>query len=135
MEERVIKKEAKKIVVLGSLNVDTIQHLNKLPERGETIHLNGLTSAPGGKEANQAAAAARQGADVSFIGAVGNDANGRFMKQTLSDNKIDVSHIVTKKSQPVRPILCSKPMGIIRFLFMVGQTCRLVSKMFGLQAV
>ncbi|MHA5096627.1 ribokinase [Oenococcus oeni] len=97
MEERVIKKEAKKIVVLGSLNVDAIQHLNKLPERGETIHLNGLTSAPGGKEANQAVAAARQGADVSFIGAVGNDANGRFMKQTLSDNKIDVSHIVTKK--------------------------------------
>ncbi|AZZ60929.1 ribokinase [Oenococcus sp. UCMA 16435] len=96
MEERIIEKQAKKIVVLGSLNVDTIQHLNKLPKRGETIHLSELTSAPGGKGANQAVAAARQGADVSFIGAVGNDTNGRFMKQTLSDNKIDVAHIVTK---------------------------------------
>ncbi|EHN58473.1 Ribokinase [Oenococcus kitaharae DSM 17330] len=81
---------------MGSLNVDTIQHMDKLPERGETIHINSLTSAPGGKGANQAVAAARQGAQVSFIGAVGDDANGRFMKQALADNQIDVSRIVTK---------------------------------------
>lgn len=78
------------------MNVDTIQHMDKLPERGETIHINSLTSAPGGKGANQAVAAARQGAQVSFIGAVGDDANGRFMKQALADNQIDVSRIVTK---------------------------------------
>ncbi len=70
--------------------------MDKLPERGETIHINSLTSAPGGKGANQAVAAARQGAQVSFIGAVGDDANGRFMKQALADNQIDVSRIVTK---------------------------------------
>ncbi|MFT8470061.1 MAG: ribokinase [Oenococcus sp.] len=91
-----MEKQNKKIVVLGSLNVDTIQHMDKLPERGETIHINSLTSAPGGKGANQAVAAARQGAQVSFIGAVGDDANGRFMKQALADNQIDVSRIVTK---------------------------------------
>ncbi|VDK13957.1 Bifunctional ribokinase/ribose-5-phosphate isomerase A {ECO:0000305} [Oenococcus sicerae] len=70
--------------------------MDKLPKQGETIHIQDLTSAPGGKGANQAVAAARQGAQVSFIGAVGDDANGRFMTQTLVDNGIDVSHIVTK---------------------------------------
>lgn len=94
--EDIIKKHNKQIVVLGSLNVDTIQHMHKLPERGETIHIDGLSSAPGGKGANQAVAAARQGAQVSFIGAVGDDANGRFMKKTLADNGIDVTRIVTK---------------------------------------
>ncbi|KGO32563.1 ribokinase [Oenococcus alcoholitolerans] len=91
-----MNKQAKKIIVLGSLNVDTTQHIEKLPEQGRTIHINDLTNSPGGKGANQAVAAARQGAKVIFIGAVGNDNNGEFMKKTLADNGIDTSYIVQK---------------------------------------
>lgn len=62
-----------KVVVLGSLNIDTIQMIDRLPNQGETITVNNQASTFGGKGANQAVAAARQGADVTMIGAVGDD--------------------------------------------------------------
>lgn len=69
----------KKIVVLGSLNGISIMKMPRMPLVGETMALTNVTTTPGGKGANQAVAAARQEADVSFIGTIGNDANGQSL--------------------------------------------------------
>ena len=54
-----------------------------LPKKGETIPVQGFTTAPGGKGANQAASIARLGGEVLMIGAVGDDDNGRMLKMSM----------------------------------------------------
>lgn len=90
----------KNIVVLGSLNVDNIMKMPRMPLVGETMALTDVTTAPGGKGANQAVAAARQGANVSFIGSVGNDSNGQFMRATLLSNGVNVNAVTTNSEVP-----------------------------------
>ncbi|MBM7434926.1 ribokinase [Leuconostoc rapi] len=90
----------KNIVVLGSLNADNIMKMPRMPLVGETMALTDVTTAPGGKGANQAVAAARQGANVSFIGAVGNDSNGQFMRATLLTNGVNVDAVATNGDVP-----------------------------------
>ncbi|KAF0378809.1 ribokinase [Pediococcus acidilactici] len=77
-----------KVVVLGSLNVDRILQMDRVPEPGETLALNNQDMAVGGKGANQAIAAARSGAQTSFIGRVGADENGKFMLQQLVNSGV-----------------------------------------------
>lgn len=77
-----------KVVVLGSLNVDRILQMDQVPEPGETLALNNQDMAGGGKGANQAIAAARSGAQTSFIGRVGADENGKFMLQQLVNSGV-----------------------------------------------
>ena len=62
-----------KIVVVGSFNADLVAYLERMPRPGETVHGNRFATFAGGKGSNQAVAAARLGADVTFIGRVGND--------------------------------------------------------------
>lgn len=81
------------VVVLGSINVDTTYHVNRFPQPGETIAAQSKSSAPGGKGANQAVAAARSGAQTAFVGAVGSDNEGQYMLEALKENGIDTSHI------------------------------------------
>jgi ribokinase len=61
------------VVVLGSANIDTVYAVEALPREGETIHASGTATHAGGKGLNQAVAAARAGARVRFIGAIGPD--------------------------------------------------------------
>lgn len=84
---------ANKVVILGSLNVDTILRIKRVPQPGETLQMNDRSSAAGGKGANQAVAAARAGAETSFIGQVGNDDAGKFMIESLKDDQVDTSGI------------------------------------------
>lgn len=72
-----------KVVVLGSLNVDTTLHIAQMPKPGETISAQSKTNSAGGKGANQAVAAARSHAQTSFIGQVGEDSAGEFMINAL----------------------------------------------------
>lgn len=81
------------VVVLGSIDVDTTYHVNRFPQPGETIAAQSKSSAPGGKGANQAVAAARSGAQTAFVGAVGSDNEGQYMLEALKENDIDTSHI------------------------------------------
>lgn len=81
----------KKIIVIGSINVDLFITTNKVPKVGETVHGNDFNIYQGGKGSNQAVAAARLGADVSFIGAVGNDENGTLALSNLKNQGIDTS--------------------------------------------
>jgi ribokinase len=62
-----------KIVVVGSYNTDLTTYMERMPRPGETVHGRKFVTGPGGKGSNQAIAAARLGADVTFIGRVGQD--------------------------------------------------------------
>ena len=83
-----------RVIVLGSINVDTTYRVEHFPQPGETISANDKHVAPGGKGANQAVAAARSGAHTAFIGAVGNDDDGRAMIKQLQENHIDTQHVM-----------------------------------------
>ncbi len=62
-----------KIVVVGSFNADLVAYTERMPRPGETVHGKRFATGAGGKGSNQAVAAARLGADVSFIGRLGGD--------------------------------------------------------------
>jgi ribokinase len=72
------------VTVVGSINLDIIATTDRLPTAGETVGGGVLHQQPGGKGANQAVAAARLGASSRMIGAVGDDASGRLMLESLS---------------------------------------------------
>ena len=82
-----------RVTVLGSLNVDNIMQVKRLPLPGETMTMSAKKIAGGGKGANQAIAAARSGAQTAFIGKVGADEQGRLMKGYLEDAKIDATSV------------------------------------------
>lgn len=80
---------ARAIVVVGSLNLDLVLRVERLPRAGETITASSLQSFPGGKGANQAVAAARLGANVVMIGLVGDDAAGEQLRTALRQAGVD----------------------------------------------
>ncbi|TSB48429.1 ribokinase [Alkalicoccobacillus porphyridii] len=82
-----------KVVVVGSINMDMVTKSSRFPKKGETITGVGFDQFPGGKGANQAVAAARLGADVTMIGAVGNDHTGQALLEHLKKEKINTDFI------------------------------------------
>ena len=81
------------VAVVGSMNADYTVTTSRLPGPGETVTGGPLQVLPGGKSGNQAAAAARLGADVRMLGAVGSDANADFLLGELAAAGVDVSHV------------------------------------------
>lgn len=81
------------IAVLGSMNADYTVEAERIPLPGETVVGGPMRVLPGGKSANQAAAAARIGARVSMLGAVGDDSNGILLLDGLRDAGVDVSGV------------------------------------------
>lgn len=79
----------RKIVVVGSINMDLIMETDRLPVLGETLLGGPFSTAPGGKGANQAAACARLGAAVAHLGRVGDDGFGRQLLDVLDAEGID----------------------------------------------
>lgn len=79
------------IQILGSINVDRVVSVASLPKAGETVLASGVTRLAGGKGANQAVAAARMGAEVAMIAAVGADSAGAWMRGELQCEGIDLS--------------------------------------------
>lgn len=75
--------------------MDTTYRVEHFPQPGETISAIDKQVAPGGKGANQAVAAARSGAHTAFIGAIGDDNDGRVMIKQLQANHIDTAHVLT----------------------------------------
>ncbi|HEX2031302.1 MAG TPA: ribokinase [Actinomycetota bacterium] len=83
------------VVVVGSVNVDLVVRVLRLPAKGETVTGGTFVRAPGGKGANQAAAAARLGARTRFVGLVGPDELGAEARRALDDDGVDVSTLGT----------------------------------------
>jgi ribokinase len=81
------------VVVFGSINLDLVTRVPRLPSPGETLVGSGFASYPGGKGANQALAAARAGAAVRMYGAVGRDAAAESALALLRDGRVDVSGV------------------------------------------
>ncbi len=91
---------ANRVVVVGSVNMDLVIRVPRMPATGETLAGTGFTTVPGGKGANQAVAAARSGAPTTFVGRVGNDAFGRRLRRSLDGDGVDVMRLRTDPEQP-----------------------------------
>jgi ribokinase len=89
-----------KIFVIGSSNTDMIIQLDRLPVPGETIIGGKFSTAPGGKGANQAVAAARAGGKVTFISRVGSDMFGDQALKGFEKDGMDVSYISRDDNEP-----------------------------------
>jgi ribokinase len=87
------------VVVVGSLNLDLVAEADRLPRPGETVHGSHYSEVAGGKGLNQAVAAARSGATVAFIGAVGSDDGGNRLRAVALHEGIDDSGIATVASE------------------------------------
>ncbi len=85
--------------VVGSINMDMILNMPKVPGTGENVLGSTYGYANGGKGANQACALAKVGAKVKMIGKVADDANGKKLIENLKNNNIDVSDVATDGSQ------------------------------------
>jgi ribokinase len=81
------------VIVVGSLNLDLVAEVARLPARGETLLADGHSRALGGKGANQAVSVVRHGVDVAMVGCVGADPEGRRLTDALADEGIDVSGV------------------------------------------
>ncbi|MEV8523562.1 ribokinase [Streptomyces sp. NPDC052000] len=84
-----------RIAVLGSTNMDLVAYVTTAPRSGETVTGHEFRTAPGGKGANQAVAAARAGADVAMIGAVGTDDFGDQLRTALEHAGVDIDLLRT----------------------------------------
>jgi ribokinase len=89
-----------KIVVIGSSNTDMVVRTSKMPLPGETVMGNHFSVVPGGKGANQAVAAARAGADVSFMAKLGADDLGQKAIQGYQKDNINTSFILADRNYP-----------------------------------
>src|SRR6185312_12502348 len=81
------------VLVVGSINADLVVTLDRLPEPGETVTGGRFARHGGGKGANQAVAAARAGARVRFVGAVGDDDFGAAELAELEAEGVDVAAV------------------------------------------
>lgn len=82
-----------RVCVVGSVNVDQFFRVEALPRPGETVLGSAVTTAPGGKGGNQAVAAARAGADVQFVGAIGDDSAGTDLRTHLRANGVGLDGV------------------------------------------
>jgi ribokinase len=81
------------VIVVGSINLDLIARMDKIPSPGETRLAEGLEVSPGGKGANQALASRRMGAPTTFLGTVGGDAFARQATALLRQDGVDLTYL------------------------------------------
>ena len=84
----------KQLLVIGSMNMDFVTHLDHMPAVGETILAQGLELVPGGKGANQAYAMGKLGGKAAMLGAVGADSQGNRLCENLASVGVDVSRVL-----------------------------------------
>lgn len=92
--------EMKKIIVVGSTNMDMVVKTSHIPEPGETVLGGTFFMNPGGKGANQAVAVARLGGDVIFISKMGNDVFGKQSSRLYDEEGIDTSFLLSDDELP-----------------------------------
>ncbi|MCZ7534384.1 MAG: ribokinase [Acidimicrobiia bacterium] len=109
------------IVVVGSMNVDQIATCDRFPQDGETLMGISYAQGFGGKGANQAVMAARLGADVRFVGQVGDDDLGQATIENFRAHSVDVAGIGMSPGMPsgVAPIWVDRN-GTNRILVVAG---------------
>jgi ribokinase len=86
---------ATRVCVVGSINADSNFNVETLPRPGQTVLASAVTVSPGGKGANQAVAAARAGASVRLVAALGEDAAADILRAHLQDNAVSLDGVST----------------------------------------
>ena len=99
------------IVCFGSINLDLIFPLPHLPVAGQTVLGPSMQIEPGGKGANQAVAAARDGGTVIFAGAVGKDALAEDAVELMRESGVDISRVARIRGAPGCAAICVDPAG------------------------
>jgi ribokinase len=118
----------KKIIVLGSINMDLVVGAERAPEGGETLFGSSFQTIPGGKGANQAVATARLGGEVAMIARVGDDGFGDELITKLVENSIDVQQVRRDANRPTGvALIVVETSGQNRILVVAGANGR-VSK-------
>lgn len=84
---------SKRIVVVGSINIDVTLNVDELPQPGKTISTNKHSVIPGGKGANQAVGVAKLNHEVALIGRVGNDYDSTLVYACMEENHVDIQGI------------------------------------------
>jgi ribokinase len=102
---------ATRVCVVGSVNLDSVFTVAALPAPGETVLGSAPSTHPGGKGANQAVAAARAGADVSFVGAVGDDDAGERLRRHLQANGVGTEGLTTVPGPSGSAVITVDPAG------------------------
>jgi ribokinase len=125
------------IVVVGSLNIDLVFGVERFPEPGETVSGHSLERHAGGKGLNQAVAAARLGAEVRMLGAVGDDANGEWLRDVLHASGVDSTHVITAAGPSGTALIEVDATGDNRIVVIPGANALVTSEIAssGLQAI
>lgn len=90
----------KRIMVVGSMNMDVIIHTPHIPTSGESLLSQRIINLPGGKGANQAVGIAKLGGNVCLIGCLGGDQEGRLLYSSLNDNGVNIAGVKTIYNKP-----------------------------------
>lgn len=90
-----VARGCSRVCVVGSVNADFNFTVRALPRPGQTVLASGLVIAPGGKGGNQAVAAARAGAAVHLVAALGDDGAADGLREHLASNGVDLGGVVT----------------------------------------
>ena len=115
------------IVVLGSLNLDLVLRIARMPDAGETLASDDSATFCGGKGANQAVACARMGANVSMIGRIGDDPAGLALRAALVEEGVIVDGIGTiPGTASGTAVILLTPDGQNRILIAAGANALLV---------
>ena len=95
-----MKKDAPKIAVVGSSNMDLVVKSKRIPAVGETILGGDFIMVPGGKGANQAVAAAKLGAEVYFVAKLGNDVFAEQSLDNFNKETVNTKHVIQTSEAP-----------------------------------
>lgn len=118
----------KKLLVIGSLNMDTVIETPYMPKSGETLTGTGVSLVPGGKGANQAYAAGKLGGNVSMIGAVADDSFGQMLKENLESVGVNTSGVAVMKGETTGQAFITVDASGANSIILIGGTNALVRK-------
>ena len=110
----------KKIVVLGSMNMDLTILADPFPGKGETVTGSGYSQIPGGKGANQAVAVGRMGGDISFISACGRDEFGDTLIRELSKSNVNTDTVLQVEAHTGIALIVREADGDNRIILAAG---------------
>lgn len=121
-------RKMKKILVIGSLNMDTVIETPYMPKSGETLTGTGVSLVPGGKGANQAYAAGKLGGNVSMIGAVADDSFGQMLTANLEAVGVNTNGIAVMEGETTGQAFITVDSTAANSIILIGGTNALVGK-------
>ena len=119
------------VIVVGSLNVDLVVGLDRMPEQGETVLGESLERHAGGKGLNQAIAASRLGADVRLLGAVGDDESGAWLRELIRADNVDDEGVATVTGPSGTALIEVDARGLNRIIVVPGANGHLSADVVG----